>query len=206
MKVTFQSYGGALEVTGSKHLLRFGDQTVLLDCGMFQGRRAETYERNINLPFDPTGLDCVILSHGHFDHCGNLPSLPLHGYEGAIYSTPATRDIANLILMDTAHIMAKDYEWLRRHDPKKAIYPPIYDERDVVRALDHFITVNFHRPLPLCDGVTCEFLNSGHILGSSLVSLSVHRPPGRIPNRVHRGPWTLGHAHHSRPRTAPARG
>ncbi len=178
MKMTLQSFGGALEVTGSKHLLRLGDQTVLLDCGMFQGRREESYKRNTTLPFNPAEIGCVVLSHGHFDHCGNLPSLPLHGYAGAVYSTPATRDIANLIMMDTAHIMQKDYEWLRRHEPRKAVYPPVYSERDVIRVLDHFITLNYHRPFPLCDSVRCEFVNSGHILGSSLVCLTVQRPAG----------------------------
>ncbi|NOY81075.1 MAG: MBL fold metallo-hydrolase [Kiritimatiellaeota bacterium] len=172
MNVSFQSFGGAREVTGSKHLLRVDGRNVLLDCGMFQGRRAEAFEKNRRLPFAPAELDCVVLSHGHLDHCGNLPSLPLDGYDGNVYATPASRDIANLILMDTAHIMAKDYEWLSRHEPGKKAYRPIYTERDVVRVLDHFITVNYRRPFPLCSGVACEFRNSGHILGSAVATVT----------------------------------
>jgi len=173
--LTLTSYGGALEVTGSKHVIEADGRRILLDCGMFQGRRAETYEKNRRLPLPPDDIDCAVLSHGPYDHCAKLPVLPKHGYEGNIVATPATRDISNLIMMDTAHIMAKDYEWLRKHEPEKYAYPPIYDERDVVRVLGHFITVGYNRRFPLCDGVTCEFYNSGHILGSALVVLSIRR-------------------------------
>ena len=175
MNISFQSFGAAQEVTGSKHLFTFGDRRVLVDCGMFQGRRAQVYEKNRTLGFNPQELDAAILSHGHFDHCGNLPALVRAEvpYAGNIYATSATRDIANLIMMDTAHIMAKDYEYLVAKHRDKQAYPPLYAERDVLSVLDHFVTLHFHRPFPVVDGVTAEFLNAGHILGSALTVFAV---------------------------------
>lgn len=170
--VVFQSFGGALEVTGSKHMFEFDGKRILIDCGMFQGRRAETDAKNRTLPFAPSGLEAAILSHGHFDHCGNLPSLTKNQFAGNVYSTAATRDIANLIMMDSAHIMAKDYEYMQRRETDKKAYPPIYDQGDVLGLLNHFVTLNFGRPFPVADGVTCEFFNAGHILGSAMVVLS----------------------------------
>lgn len=166
---SFQSFGAAEEVTGSKHLFQFGDKKCLVDCGMFQGHRAETHERNQKLPFNAADLDAVVLSHGHFDHCGNLPSLNINGYEGNIYATAATRDIANLIMMDSAHIMAKDYEFMRRRHPDKKAYKPIYEERNVLDTLDLFMTTNYDRKFMTEAAVSCQFFDAGHILGSSAV-------------------------------------
>ncbi len=171
MKISLTSFGAAKEVTGSKHLFNVNGFSTLIDCGMFQGRREETYQKNINLPFDPASLSDVILSHGHFDHCGNLPGLIKGGYHGNIYCTPATRDIANLIMMDSAHIMAKDYEWLRKKEPGKKLYPPIYESRDVLDTLDHFVNFNYNRSFRLESGLRCQLYDAGHILGSSMVVL-----------------------------------
>jgi len=128
MNFSYQPLGATGEVTGSKHLFNVGDKYLLLDCGMFQGRREDTHWRNKTLPFDAQDIDATILSHGHFDHCGDLSNMVKHGYSGNIYSTPATRDIANLILMDSAHIMSKDYEWLKNKRPNARAYEPIYEE------------------------------------------------------------------------------
>ncbi len=171
MAISFVSHGAALEVTGSKHMFTVDGRQTLVDCGMFQGRREETDRRNRELPFDPKQISDTILSHGHFDHCGNLPSLLKGGDEGNIYSTPATRDIANLIMLDSDHIMSKDYEWLSRKEPGKKAYPPIYSARDAVETVGHFITVNYRRRFPLASGLQCEFYDAGHILGSSVVVL-----------------------------------
>lgn len=173
MNITLQSHGAALEVTGSKHLLKVDGSSYLIDCGMFQGRREEAYRKNQHLPFDPRELTSVVLTHGHFDHCGNMPSLVKGGYNGNIYSTPATRDIANLIMMDSAHIMAKDFEWLRRKATDKVAYAPIYDQDDALATINQFMTVNYHRPFTLEGGVRCEFYDAGHILGSSVAILTV---------------------------------
>jgi len=173
MAISFTSYGAAEEVTGSKHLFSVNNQNILVDCGMFQGHRAECYEKNRVLPFSPKEIDAVLLSHGHFDHCGNLPSLTMNGYDGNIYSTTATRDIANLIMMDSAHIMAKDYEYMRKK--KRASFKPIYTERDVLKVLNNFVTLNYHRKFMVANNLFCEFLNAGHILGSSVVSLNIKR-------------------------------
>ncbi len=173
MQFTYQAYGAAKEVTGSKHLFTFGDQRYLIDCGMFQGHREESDRKNRSLPIAGEGLSAVVLSHGHYDLCGNLPSLVKQGYDGNIYSTPATRDIANLILMDSAHIMAKDYEWMLRKAPDKRAYEPLYSQDDVIKTLTHFINVSYHRPFTLDGGARCEFYDAGHILGSSMVVLTV---------------------------------
>lgn len=171
MNYSFQPFGASQEVTGSKHLFNAGGKYLLLDCGMFQGHREETYWRNKTLPFDPRAVEAAILGHGHFDHCGNLPNLVKNGFTGNIYSTPATRDIANLILMDSAHIMAKDYEWLKKKHPKAKAYQPIYEDKDVLQTLNQFVTFNYGRRFTTEAGLTATFYDAGHILGSSVAVL-----------------------------------
>ena len=173
MSINLQSFGAALEVTGSKHWLSVNGKNYLIDCGMFQGRREESFKKNMTLPFDPKMIEAVVLTHAHFDHCGNLPSLIKGGYNRNIYSTPATRDIANLIMMDSAHIMAKDAEWLKRKAKDKIAYAPIYDQDDALNAINQFMTVNYNRPFTLEGGVRCEFFDAGHILGSSVAVLTI---------------------------------
>ena len=108
MAVEIYSWGAAQEVTGSKHFLRVDDHIIMVDCGAFQGRREEAFLKNKNWPFDATEVSAMVLSHAHFDHCGMIPMLPKKGYAGNIYSTPASRDLASLIMMDSAHIQQKD--------------------------------------------------------------------------------------------------
>ena len=172
MAITYTAHGAAQEVTGSKHLFSFDHQQLLLDCGMFQGKRFEAYQKNEKLSFDPAAITDVILSHGHFDHCGSLPTLCKHGYQGNISCTPPTRDIANLVLMDSAHLQVKDCEFLLKKHPEMQACQPLYDTNDVLKATQQFVTINLHRPFTVAGGVKVEFLDAGHILGSAMTLLS----------------------------------
>ncbi len=134
MEISF--YGAAQTVTGSQHLLKINGHSLLLDCGMFQGRRQESYERNQNFPFDPGRVEAVILSHAHIDHSGNLPNLVKCGYRGPIYCTEATAHLANLMLMDSAHIQEADVEYVNKKRRRRGEAPiePLYtqEQYDVV--------------------------------------------------------------------------
>src|SRR5688572_13892494 len=126
--------GAAREVTGSCHILRLGGKTVLLDCGMFQGRRSETRERNARLPCPVDEIDAIVLSHAHIDHAGRLPFLTRYGYRGPIYCTAATRDLCAIMLADSAHIQEKDAEFLARRN--KEVIEPLYGMRDATTAVE----------------------------------------------------------------------
>ena len=133
MKITF--YGAAREVTGSMHMIEVNDQRILLDCGLYQGRRADTYERNLNFPFNPMAVDVVVLSHAHIDHSGNLPNLVKHGFAGNVWCTAATRNLCAYMLMDSGHIQEKDIEYLNKKR-RKAGEPelePIYTQADAIQ-------------------------------------------------------------------------
>ena len=167
MEVVFA--GAAREVTGSCHLLRVNGRQIALDCGLFQGRRAETEARNRRLPVPPSELDAVVLSHAHIDHSGRLPFLVNQGFRGTIFSTPATRDLCAFMLMDAAHIQRKDAEFLaRRHKPHAV---PLYGAPDVSRTLEQMVGVSYHRPFDVVPGIRATFLDAGHILGSATVVL-----------------------------------
>jgi metallo-beta-lactamase family protein len=179
------SHGAAEEVTGSKHFLRVDGGLLMIDCGAFQGRRAEADEKNRNWGFSAEEVDGVVLTHAHFDHCGLLPLLRRKGFEGAVWSTPATRDLADLVMMDSAHIQAKDLEFLRKKAAKKGERfekEPLYVERDVLASLESFVTVSYRRRFSPCGGVWATFYDAGHILGSALVHLDIDT--GTRPLRV----------------------
>lgn len=173
MKITF--CGAAGTTTGSKHLIEVNGQRILLDCGLYQGRRKDTFERNRNFPFDATSVDAVVLSHAHIDHCGNLPQLCKLGFTGNIYSTPATRDLCNIMLPDAAHIHESDIAWLNRKRDKTQQPPlePSYTMLDAEKCLRQFVTVNYHRPMTVAEGVKMTFIDAGHVLGSAQVILDI---------------------------------
>lgn len=178
--ITLTSYGAAEEVTGSRHLLDTGMVRILVDCGIFQGHREEAHRKSASFPFPPSSVAASVNTHGHLDHCGAYPLLVKRGFMGDILATPATRDIAALVLRDSARIQAYDARYLQRQQAKKPqpwrkVFPPLYDEADVDAALAQFVTVAPHRPYPLAPGVTATLFDAGHILGSSLVHLEVHR-------------------------------
>lgn len=173
MTITF--HGAAGTTTGSQHLIEINGQRVLLDCGLYQGHREEAYDRNKNFPFEPSKVDALVLSHAHIDHCGNIPNLVKQGFRGNIYTTPATRDLCQLMLPDSAHIQVSDVEYVNRKRARKGQTPftPLYDERDAERCLRQFVTVDYHRPMLVADGVKVEFIDAGHILGAAQVVLDL---------------------------------
>jgi metallo-beta-lactamase family protein len=178
MNVAMYSLGAAEEVTGSKHVLEIDGKSYLIDCGAFQGSRAEADRKNRNFGIDVDRIDGTILTHGHHDHCGLLPLLVKRGYKGNIYATPATRDIASLIMMDSAHIQARDAMYLRSQAKKKGEqfdWTPLYDEQDAIEAVGQMLGVSYNRPLHIGDGVSLEFHDAGHILGSAIASITVKR-------------------------------
>jgi metallo-beta-lactamase family protein len=174
MKLTF--WGAAGTVTGSMHLVESGGKRFLLDCGLYQGRRKDADAKNRNLPFPGDSIDGVVLSHAHIDHSGNLPTLVRNGFSGPIYTTPATADLCNWMLRDTAHIQEKDAEFLnKRRDKRKAMgienghAEPLYTMADAERTLPLFRGVPYHEPQELTPGLRYEAYDAGHILGSSCI-------------------------------------
>ncbi|MCX8012892.1 MAG: MBL fold metallo-hydrolase, partial [Rectinema sp.] len=183
MSITIRSLGAAGEVTGSKHLLEIDGTRVLIDCGAFQGKRAEADEKNRQLlgEVDPASIHALVLTHAHYDHCGLLPYLVKKGFTGNIFATSATRDLANLIMTDSAHIQARDANYLSRQAEKKGevfSWKPLYDEFDVIKAMDQFVTVGYHRPISITDGISLEFYDAGHILGSAFARLTARDSAG----------------------------
>lgn len=161
--------GAAREVTGSCHILRINGKTILLDCGLFQGRRSETREKNAKLPVPVAEIDAVVLSHAHIDHAGRLPLLTLHGYAGPIFCTAATRDLCAVMLADSAHIQEKDAEFLARRN-KQAV-APLYGMRDATVAVERMVGLSYDQEFDVVPGVRASFTDAGHILGSASVVL-----------------------------------
>ncbi|QXD17071.1 MBL fold metallo-hydrolase [Rhodocaloribacter litoris] len=179
MKLTF--YGAARTVTGSKHLVELdGGHRLLLDCGLFQGRRAEADHLNRHFPFDPAALDAVLLSHAHIDHAGLLPKLWKEGFRGRIYATHATYSLCSLMLLDSAYIQEKDAAFVNKLHRKKGKPPvePLYRVEEAEAVLEHFTGVSYRSPFVPVPGVEVEYRDAGHILGSATMVLTI-RENGR---------------------------
>lgn len=172
-----QIIGAAQTVTGSMHYLQVNGKKFLLDCGLYQGKRKEAFEMNRTFEFfNPKEIDFVILSHAHIDHAGNLPNLVKKGFRGDIYCTFATRDLAMIMLQDSAHIQEKDVEFVnkKRKKQKKNLFEPLYTQEDVVETNKLFVALNYHKDFDLGSGIKLTFFDAGHILGSSIINLSIN--------------------------------
>jgi len=174
MKLKF--CGAAGTTTGSQHLLEVNGQRILLDCGLYQGRRKDAHEVNCCFPhFDPKTIDHVVLSHAHIDHSGNLPNLSSKGFEGNIYATFGTRDLCQIMLADSARIQASDAEWMNKHRAKDGLPPiePLYTPIDAELCLRQFVNVGYNRKMMIAKGVELTFIDAGHILGSAQIILDI---------------------------------
>ncbi len=167
MKLHF--HGAARGVTGSRHLLETRGGGVLLDCGLYQGHRDEAFRRNRLLGFDPKSVRSVVLSHAHIDHSGALPCLVRAGWKGPIYATPATADLAAIMLQDSAAIQERDVEIVNRREGTSK--EPLYTAQDARAAAALLQPVPYHQAFQPADHVTCSFHDAGHMLGSSLVRI-----------------------------------
>ncbi|MFN8433190.1 MAG: MBL fold metallo-hydrolase [Anaerolineales bacterium] len=173
MRINF--HGAAHTVTGSQHLLEINGQKLLLDCGMYQGKRAESYDRNLNFHYDPRDVDAVILSHAHIDHSGNLPNLVKQGFEGPIFATNATKDIASVMVADSGRIQESDAEFVNKKRAQRGEEPiePLYTEQDAEAVAGMFVGKSYEEVFEPIPGVQARFYEAGHILGSASVSLMI---------------------------------
>ena len=173
MQITF--HGAVRSVTGSRHLLEVQGRKVLLDCGLYQGRRFESETRNRKFPFDPRSIDAVILSHAHIDHSGNLPNLVKQGFKGPIHATRATVGLLEPMLMDSAHIQERDVEFLNKRlaRKKKPTVDPLYTQADVDKTLPMFEPHAYGAQFEVVPGVSVHFRDAGHILGSAICVLDL---------------------------------
>ncbi|MFC1733201.1 MBL fold metallo-hydrolase [candidate division KSB1 bacterium] len=169
------SHGAALEVTGSQHLLEVNGKKILLDCGLFQGRRKEAFEKNSLFGFDPKEIDVMVLSHAHIDHSGNIPQLVKKGFQGVIYCTEATESLCEVMLLDSAYIQEHDAEYMAKKHPDTALFPnePLYTIEDAEFSLNSFKGVPYNKTFELTEGVQATFREAGHVLGAALIVLDI---------------------------------
>ena len=173
MKIQF--CGAARTVTGSQFIISANDTSILLDCGMFQGRRKETYDKNKNFPFNPASLNSLILSHAHIDHSGNIPNLVKKGFTGPIYATKPTVDLCKIMLKDSAYLQQKDVEWVNKIRARKneSLVDPLYTIEDVEASLDLFVGIDYDKTFTISPGIQATFRDAGHILGSASTLLEI---------------------------------
>lgn len=167
--------GAAQTVTGSMHYLQINGKRILLDCGLYQGKRKEAYEINRNLSFDPSSIDVMFLSHAHIDHSGNIPNLVKNGFSGHIYTTSATVDLCQVMLRDSAYLQERDVKYVnkKRIKQNKVPFEPLYTEEDVENAMHNFIGIQYDKNIEAAPGVNVVFRDAGHILGSAGIVLEI---------------------------------
>src|SRR3989344_5540806 len=172
-------HGAAQEVTGSCHEIQVGSgkgmKRILLDCGLFQGHREESAQKNAEFSFDPKSMDAMILSHAHADHVGRVPVLVKRGFTAAIHCTYATRDLSEVMLMDSGYINEKDEEYFCKHLKKSMMKckGPLYTQQDAKDCMPYFKGQNYNEWFEVCEGVKAQFLDAGHIVGAAMVVLEI---------------------------------
>ncbi|NLC13560.1 MAG: MBL fold metallo-hydrolase [Chloroflexi bacterium] len=183
MKLTI--LGAAKTVTGSMHLIEHNGYKLLLDCGTYQGKREESYRINLNFPFKPSEIDAMILSHAHIDHSGNIPNLVKQGFSGPIYATNASIDLADIMLRDSGHIQENDIKYVNKKRRKQGLpdQEPIYTQKDAIMAMPQFRSLWYQEKKEVIPGVTAQFIEAGHILGSAAVVLD-YKDGGGNPKRL----------------------
>jgi metallo-beta-lactamase family protein len=169
--MNIQFFGAVRSVTGTMHVLTVNDEKILLDCGLFQGRRKEAFERNRSLPFESSTINTMVLSHAHIDHSGNIPQLVKQGFTGNILCTHATQDLVSVMLRDSAHIQEKDAEFVNKRHIKKGQpkIEPLYTMADAEASMSHFVGIGYNRPFSISPNIRLTFLDAGHIFGSAIV-------------------------------------
>ncbi len=172
LRLTF--LGGVGTVTGSKYLLETGRRRVLVDCGLFQGFKQLRLRNWAPLPVDPKSIDIVVLTHAHLDHSGYLPLLIRNGFTGPVICTEATRDLCGILLPDSGHLLEKDADFANRHKfSKRRPAPPLYTQSDAEAALNQFKPMAFEQTKSVSPDVQLRFLPAGHILGASIVEVTL---------------------------------
>ena len=172
-------HGAAQEVTGTCHEIQIesasGTKRILLDCGLFQGKRQEAAMKNAEFTFNPTEIDAVVLTHAHADHCGRMPLLYKRGYRGPVYCTYATRDLAEVMLQDSGYIHEKDEEYFCKHLAKSMMKceGPLYTQQDAIDCMEIFQGHNYNDWFDVCDGIKVQFLDAGHIVGAAMIVLEI---------------------------------
>jgi len=176
MSVKLKFCGGTRTVTGSMHLVKTEQNRVLIDAGLFQGRRKDFYDINNYFIFPPDRIDALVLSHAHIDHSGNIPNLVKHGMKAPIHATSATVDLCNLMLLDSGHIQEEDIKFVNKINLRKGIPPvkPLYTKEDANNALEYFRGSYYEEPIKITPDINCTFYESGHVLGSAIPVLEMN--------------------------------
>ncbi|MCM8819224.1 MAG: MBL fold metallo-hydrolase [Candidatus Omnitrophica bacterium] len=184
MIVTIKFCGGVRTVTGSMHLLSIDNTHILIDCGLFQGRRDEFYNINSDFSFNPQKLSACVISHAHIDHCGNIPTLIKKGYRKKIYVTPPTKKLCDYMLPDSGYVQEEDVKFVNKINRGKALplRYPLYTKKEAEDSLKYFRTLEYHKKFEIAEGVDLTFFNSGHILGAALVIFDIKTSP--LPMRI----------------------
>lgn len=171
MKIEF--VGGARTVTGSSYIIKDDDFTIMVDCGMFQGKQELVQRNQLHLIYAPHKIDCMLLTHAHIDHSGLIPKLVKEGFFGNIYATKATTDLCSVMLPDSAHIQEMDTKWINKRNKKlgRPEIEPLYTVEDAEKVMTHFVPVNYGEMVQIHPRVEVRFRDAGHILGSSFIEM-----------------------------------